>query len=184
MRKIIALIILIGLIGALYYNQDKLMSKKPNTSYDIDKILDVDIESQYPTTPREVVIFYNNTIECLYKVGLNDNKSQLLLELQRNLFAKELLDNNPFDIHFLRVKSDIEEYKKNNKIIIDSKTQELVPDDYYKVNGQEICKVKSIYYLNTNNNNIYQEFILKKDVDNKWKIFGWRKTKQFTIIGD
>lgn len=184
MRKFVAIFVLMALILILYQHTDELMVNQ-NKNSKLQTLLDYEIERYYPSTPREVVELFSQTLTYIYNLEVTDEEVALLLQQQRKLFDTELLENNPYDVHLERVLLERENYGVTDKKIIDYKTREMTPDDYSQDN--QVSEVSVVYYLVEQENpniNIYQKYILQKDVNNLWKIKGWVETEEFTIVGD
>lgn len=179
MRKLLAIILLILMGIGFYMFIDKNITPSNQLNNKNIDILEYDLENNYPSTPREVIILYNKLQKKLYQNKKDDEKIQQLIKQQRKLFHKELLDKNPYDIQIDRLKIELEKTQDNK--IIESKIQDLTPDNYFG-ERKELCKIKTIYYLI--NGNIYIEFLLQKDEQNSWKILGWQNTDEFTIMED
>ena len=80
----------------------------------IEKIVGRDLDNDYPSTPREVVKFYNKIILSFYTEDYTDEQFEGLLTQARGLMDDELLANNPLDTYRSSVKaSDV--YKRQEK---------------------------------------------------------------------
>ena len=88
------------------------------------------------------------------------------------LLDEELRDNNPKEEYLANLQLDIENYKKNKKSI--SQTDVCDTNDvlYKKIDGDDIAYVTASYFMKEDGsfNKTYQQFVLRKDEEGKWKI--------------
>ncbi|TCT13772.1 hypothetical protein EDC18_1086 [Natranaerovirga pectinivora] len=183
MRKLIAFLMMIGVIAFFYFYTDGL-SERNVARTEVDRILEHDIDNNYPATPRDVMALYNQMVRYLYSGRIKTEEIEVVLMEQRKLMDDQLLDTNPFDIQLLRLKNEIEYNKQTNKKIIEAQIKDVTPNNYFGTDNN-MCRVKVIYYLAEQgrpNINVYQEYILIKDEEGLWKILGWQEVEPFTII--
>lgn len=145
---------------------------------EVEKIILKDLEKDYPKTPREVVKFYNRIITCYYSGEITEEQLGDLVDQMVYLFDDELALINPRDEYYDSVVADIEEYKKMKKTIVNSDVSDsndvLYIDDKKEGtdNADELAYVDTSYFVNTNGEftHTYQQFVLRKDEDGRWKI--------------
>lgn len=174
-RNIVIFIILIAIVVGYYISTSVKPSNINKTKDEYTLLVEKDLEYGYPATPKEVVKFYGRYVKCLYKGGLDDSQVEKLVKQLRLLFDDELLAKNTLESQLTVLKRDIEDYKSENKSIINYE----VEDDSIKtgtVHGVENAVIimgfsvkKDSDYLRTN-----EQFLLRKDKENKWKIVGWQ----------
>lgn len=180
LQTIIFMVVVAGIILAIYF---KLSTATKDTdgkalATEADKLIAKDISNSYPGTPREVLKLYCRIIKCFYNDGLNEDKVEKLADQLRILFDDELLENNPRQSYIKNLKADIKDYRERDKIITSYTVQNSSSVRYSTVEKQEyatiiaeiLVKEKSKY------TKIYEEFILRKDNNNKWRILGWKVT--------
>lgn len=139
---------------------------------DVQKVIQKDLDENYPKTPREVVKFYNKIVTCLYNDDYTEEEMQQMADQQRLLLDQELLDNNPTSTYLDNLKADVADYKDNKKTISNTSvcsTNEVV---YKTVDKRECAYVDAGYFLKEGSSfdKTNQRFVLRKDSDGKWKI--------------
>lgn len=149
-----------------------------------DKLLQKDMENNYPGTPREVLKLYGRITKCMYNDDLKQNQIEGLLEQARKLYDDELLANNPWDSHLNALINDIVDYKDNDRVIMSYTAQKSSQIKTIVKDGQEyaitymlfITSDKTTPYVES-----YEKFLMRKDSSDKWKIIGWELADPTTV---
>jgi len=187
MRRFFAVLSLGIFIVLLFLFTSNKMSEnrvtKPETKY--EKIMKIDLENNYPETIEEVMTVNNEIVKYLYSSndekdeGNIDEQVNSLIAKQMELWDEELLKINTFEETVSKTKVEIENYKKNDILIIDYKA--TAPEEIDRPDGsRKIKKVKVLFYTNSDKN-IFIQYGIRKTGD-KWKIMGWNNTKEFLTV--
>ena len=115
----------------------------------IEKIVGRDLDNDYPSTPREVVKFYNKIILSFYTEDYSDEQFEGLLTQARGLMDDELLANNPLDTYRSSVKDEIANYEKRDREIRQSSVRDS-DDVLLKTdpnNDDELAYVTATYFV-------------------------------------
>lgn len=145
----------------------------------MEKITTRDLDSDYPSTPREVVKFYNKIILSFYKEDYTDEQFDQLLSQARALMDDELLENNPLDTYKSAVEDEIANYKSRDREIRQSSVCDsddvLITTDPDK--GDDLAYVTSTYFVKEKKEftRTYQMYVLRKDDQGRWKILTYYK---------
>ena len=177
-KMIIIAIACICLICGGYFVFSQSNATTEDELTEVEKILVKDLKKDYPKTPREVVKFYNRIIKCYYSEKLEEKQLRKMTEQMRLLLDKDLLLVNPEEEYYNSVKTEIEEYRRDKKVIVstdvcDSNDVEYIDD---KKEGTEqvdkLAFVNASYFINTDGKfaNTYQQFVLRQDEKGCWKI--------------
>lgn len=180
-KGIITLVVMVVIAGAVFFGYYQMTSKPaedkittPKT--EVDKLLQKDMENNYPGTPREVIKLHGRITQCIYNDDLNVNQMEGLLEQARKLYDDELLALNPWDTHLDTLIADIEDYRENERKIMSYTAEKSSQIKTYKKDGQEYA-VAHLLFITTDKNTAYAEscekFLLRKDSAGNWKIIGW-----------
>lgn len=155
-----------------YVNED--VSKVSETS-ELGKLLNKDLESSYPATPREVVKFYNRINSMMYANEITEEQFSDLLKQMRKLFDEELLAENDFEKQLEEFKKDVKDYEENSKSIVSYNLPENSLVNNYKIDGAEMASLDVGYMMKEKDEytKMTEEFILRQDAGGKWKILGW-----------
>lgn len=181
-RVTVAVLILV-VLGLGYYAY--LSSKETPTPAEsltevseIDKLIARDLEADYPNTPRKVLDFYSQITVCFYEEGLTDENLQKLCDQSVKLFDDELLMVNPLSTFVENTKAEIEEFNAIERVVTDYVLEETSEIDFYKEDGRECAKISVKYFLYDESgfSRTYEDFLMRKDENGRWKILGWQMT--------
>ncbi|MCI5823165.1 MAG: hypothetical protein MR010_09065 [Lachnospiraceae bacterium] len=179
----LSVIICAGLVVGYYYylshRNDNNTTEDATKVTEVDKILQKDFDEQYPTSPREVVKWYNRIITAYYGEEYTDEQLEEMADQARKLLDDELLQYNPKDTYLENLKKDIDNYKTLNKKIVQSSVSDSNDITYATVKGASCAYVNAYYFSKEGSNysRTYQEFVLRKDSKGKWKILTFRLTE-------
>lgn len=166
-------------VGAFYF----VSHRKPGTDEvsEVQKVILKDLSGDaYPASPREVVKFYNRILCCYYNETYTDEELKQLADQALALFDKELADNNPAEQYYLRVQTEVEEYRKNGKTINNTSVCSTNEVKYDTINGAECALLSSSYFMRDNDGfeRSSQNYILRKDDGGNWKILAFELAKK------
>lgn len=186
-KTIVVMTIFLIVIVISYYfirtSTKPLIKIGTDNATEYDKLLEKDIQNNYPSSPREVVKLYNRIMKCLYNQDLKDEEIDKLAEVLRVLLDEELLNNNPKDSFLIDLKSEITTYRKASRTIINYTVQGNKDVGYWEKNEEELASVVSSISLKENSDytKVFHKYILRQDNDGKWKILGWEPTKEINL---
>ena len=120
---VITLVVMAVIAATVFFGYYQMTSKSkeeemPVAKTEVDKLLQKDMENNYPGTPREVMRFHGRITQCIYNEDLKKNQLEGLLKQARELYDEELLALNPWDKHLETLIADIEDYKENERVIM------------------------------------------------------------------
>ena len=169
-------------VGYYYYlsrKNDNQTSEEREEMSEVDKIISRDFQDKYPTTPREVVKWYNRIITAYYKEEYSDEELDKMADQARMLMDEELLSHNSKESYMAAVKTDIENYKNRKRQIVQSKVCDSNDIRYATVKGYSCAYVNTYYFVKEGSDytRSYQEFVLRKDSKGNWKILTFRLTQ-------
>ncbi|MCR5684758.1 MAG: hypothetical protein K6G81_04955 [Lachnospiraceae bacterium] len=184
---IIALILMAAIIIGFYLmiTRDKREGKlEPNVEVsEASTLLARDLSKDYPQTPREVVKLYCRITKCLYNEELGDKQIEDMVGMLRELYSDELLAQNPADDMVGLVRGEIKHYQ-SSKMTINSYSIDDSGDIVYNRNIKPAQAVVNIYFTIKEEgvfNRAYEEIMLVEAEPNKWKIMGWRESKDTSL---
>ncbi len=171
------------IVGLFYYFTVMRGSKNVESEIELTEVQQIitrDLSLKYPETPREVVKLYSRIIDCFYGEQYSDDEFYQLGDMARELFDKDLLEQNPRDAYFEELMAEIATYREDGRKILNwsvSKTSEI---KYETVGKQKYAYVDASYFLNGSKTFgfAYQTYMLRKDADGKWKILAFYETKE------
>lgn len=180
---IIALILCVALIcGGFYLVKNGLgKSGGEDELSEVQKVITRDLEQQYPSTPREVVKFYNRIILCYYGEKYSNEEFDALSEQALMLFDDDLAEVNPKAEYQASVLAEVASYASRKRVITkanvcDSKDVVYLTDPD---NGDDIAYVTASYFVKENNSydKTFQEYVLRKSADGNWRILTYYQIK-------
>ena len=193
MRKIIAFLILVVLGITLYFVTGNLIEKSLNKDYEIEghEIKKENIirmaENDYynllskirdlQRTPDQIIDFNAMVMEVMYSGNLKDEEIKLLVKLQREYYSPALLKNNPEHAHIQKALDEIKDYKNKSIKIIGYKR---LSSPEYVGSKKDRAIIKALFYRNSGNADIYQNYYLLQNSIGLWEIVGWTHLDNIT----
>ena len=172
----IAAIVMIS-FGVLVKNKDKEADNKETVidNTELSRVLNKELSSNYPATPREVVKYYCKIIKCFFNENLTEEQFLMLIDKERELFDDELLKQNEYGSFVQNRRDEVANFKKDKKSIIN-----YVVDDSENVktwyNDDKEC-ASLLVRINISGSELIikdEQFLFRRDKNNNWKILGWK----------
>lgn len=178
-------IILIGivcvalLVGgyAVWTNQNGNITSEDVELTKVQQLITKDLSKNYPATPREVVKIYNEIITCFYNETYTEEELDTLVDMTLLLMDEELAANNPKEDYLQNVREEINDFKEAERIIVSYTLESSNEIEFGTIDGRECANVQMSYFIKEKNSysKTYQQYLLRKDDDGKWKILGFEK---------
>lgn len=188
-RKVVKVIILmmmivVSFIGCYAY----LSSRNAGVTSDQSVENNVDEEStpvqellakakykEYPTTPVQVVKYYNEITSCFYNETYSDEELEELAHLAWDLLDSDLAANMTWDQYMSQLQDDIFTFKSGHITIYKSELTPATDVEYFEQDGYSCARLYCIYTLKSGTKYVTSRevFILRKDEEGHWKIFGF-----------
>jgi hypothetical protein len=179
---IILLILACLIIGYYFYLSNRNVTETTEQS-EIEvmtmsqKALARNLESNYPPSPREVVKYFSEITQCFYNED-NDEETVEALGLQmRKIYDDELIANQTEEEYLNLLQEDINEYKENGRTISSYSPSSSVDVETFSEDGYEWARLYCVYQIKQDSI-LYPTticFILRKDENAHYKIYGWKK---------
>lgn len=141
----------------------------------VDEMVNKDVSKNYPSTAREVVLYFNNIQKCYYNENPTEEQLKYLADSARVLFDEEYLAANPYEEYYERLKNEINGFRKAkrtiNRIVVD-KASDI---QYVTMNDVRHASMRVVYYMKDSRgeSRVEEIYILRKDKDERWKIYSW-----------
>lgn len=142
---------------------------------EMDEVLDRNLSSNYPATPRSVIKFYNQIVMLYHDTDTTDEQVESLADQAMMLFDPELVQQNPRGTYITAVKADIADYTEHERKILQTDVCDTDDVEYKTLGGNEMAYVVATYYLQeaSGNSHTYQKYALRKNEDGQWKILAF-----------
>jgi len=143
---------------------------------DAAKELTQNFETNYPSTPREVLKHYGEISKCFYQEDTTEEQIGKLAKMMWQLFDEELKQNQTYDDYIAGLRAEILQYRDKGKSIssygVSSSTDVKYSDNEYG----RMATLFLTFNMRENGriNRIKEEFILRRDAEGHWKILGWQ----------
>ncbi|MGP1433077.1 MAG: DUF6715 family protein [Catonella sp.] len=183
---IVVIIVMVALAAAviggffLVRNMGNKNREVRKSKTEVEKLMEFDLDNNYPGTAREVLKINNRLMKCYYNEELSDEQLKVLAAQNQKLFDEELLKRNPYDTYLPRLKKEIEGYKKSKVTIINIGLQELAEAEMEERGGYKFCNLLVSFFLKEGNGHkkTNHKYYLREDKDGKWKILFWEVTEK------
>lgn len=181
MKKNLKGLILLAVCACLcvgyYFYLNYCEEAKDQLPTEIDEVMAKDLDKSYPSTPREVIKFYNRILSCIYDGESTQDEIEALSQQARKLYDEELLAENPENTQIGNLKEELEEYAEDNKKIANVTISTSQDVERREIDGEKYAYVESSYYIKGNDTSgrVGQTYILRKDDQGQWKILGYYK---------
>lgn len=140
------------------------------------KALSRNLEANYPPSPREVVKYFSEITCCYYNEEHTDEELRALGLKMREIYDDALVANQTEEVYLDLLKKDVEEYRQNGRTISSYSPSSSVDVETFVQDGYECAKLYCVYDI-AQNSLLHQTtlcFILRKDENDHYKIFGWK----------
>lgn len=146
----------------------------------VDEVLARNLENNYPPTPKEVVKYYSELTKCFYNEEYSQGQMEEMADKARQLYDAQLLENNEWGSYIINLQAEIDEYKENEREISSYFVASSTDVDYFTQDGFEFARLLCSYTLRQGGSyaKVNEIFLLRRDEDNHWKIFGWELAEE------
>lgn len=183
---------IIGIIGVLaiavmvivvFYVQNKKAENPAEPEVDVSQLSEIllrDIDKSYPPTPKEVLKYYSEITCCFYNEELTQEQLEELAARSYILYDDELKDNMPFDKYMNDLQQEIVSFQAQ-KIVLSGYSVSAAADvERFSEDGFEWARLYAQYRLRQGTDYMYSNevFIMRKDDDGHWKIYGFDLVKE------
>lgn len=147
---------------------------------EIDTALSRNLENNYPSTPKEVVKYYNDLMKCFYNEDCTEEELQELGKKSLQLFDEELRENNEEESYLIRLQGEVQNYKNNKRKITSVSLASSTNVDYYTADGYSFARISCGCTMTENGkkSSTVMVYLLRRDDNRRWKIYGWETADQ------
>ena len=174
------------IVGYYYYLSNRGASRTEENDVEgevltaTQQVLLRDMKTNYPPTPREVVKYFSEISQCYYNEDNTDEDLIALGRRAREIYDDALVANQTEEAYLTALKADVQTYKDNNRIIIGYSPSSSVDVETFSEDGYEWARLYCEYSIRQSEllYNTDVVFVLRKDEQGYYKIFGWRKLEK------
>jgi hypothetical protein len=181
---IIMSVMIVLVIGYYYYlssrneeatSQDSMEEQVEEEMTPVQEVLARAAYRDYPTTPVQVLKYYNEITTLFYNETYSEEELENLAILAQSLYDDELIANQTSEEYLESLREDIEVFRSGNITIYHSEVTPATDVEYFTHNGYECARLYCLYTLKSGT--IYQStrevYIMRMDEDGHWKILGF-----------
>lgn len=171
-------VILVGVIGGFaFYLAHKSRSKGEEVveSTAVQKVLQKDLERNYPPTPKEVVKYFAEVTKCFYNEEYSEDDLVDLAEQIQLLYDEELIANKTQDDYMQDLRDEIASMKENKYTIVGYEVSPSTDVVFFTEKEASCARLYCNFYVKQGAGNVpsLEQFVLRKDEAGHWKILGW-----------
>ncbi len=177
--SVIVTILIIAIIGGLFYLDWSIKSNKKKEAdekvlTEAGKLLERDLKTNYPETPKELAKYYSNITKVLFS-GIEDDEVEALARKALELYDEEFLANNPEQIYFKDLYSEIAAWNDAGRTITNFLLVREDEEERWEQDGRAYANIYVSYYtLDDRKSSQTRNYLMRKDKEGKWKILGWK----------
>lgn len=179
---IVLLVVITGVVGVFAFLSDKDQQEREAAMTQVEKVLNRDLSTNYPGTPREVIRYYVEIEKCFYADDTTDEDLEALGMRARELYDKELLEINGLPDYLINLKADVERFKGQGRKIVNVAVASSINVDTFQEDGYEFARLTCSYNIIDEGvtKQMGKVYLLRRDENRLWKIYGWDYVKENT----
>ncbi len=174
---VILILVIAGLVGLYAFLMNRARTRVAETAMTtVQVVLNRNLDRDYPATVKEVVKYYTEIEKCFYNEDCADEEIESLGIQARKLYDQELLANNEMASYLLKLKEEIKGFKDAKRRITGISVASSTNVDFFSDDGFDFARIYCGYTIRESSGQIHTEgrvFLLRRDADRHWKIYGW-----------
>ncbi len=174
---IVCMMLIIAVVGYYSFLSNRSHTEQAEASMTaVQATLSRDLTSAYPSTPKEVIKYYNEIMKCFYNEECSDEEIEQLGQKARELYDSDLLEINPLGTYMMNLKSEIQDFKDNKRKITNTSVASSTDVDFYEVDGFSFARIRCGYTFMEGKTSYPTAYVylLRRDDEKHWKIYGWK----------
>ena len=178
-KRIVILLILAAIVVggfAMLALRNKPDTATPTMLTPVEEVLARDLNTNYPSTPKEVLKYYSEITRCFYSENYTDEQLSEMAVKSRELLDDDLRAQQSDDEYLNTLKADIDIFRSNSRSISSYSVSSATDINYYDYEGDEWAKAMCVFTVREGTRMVatQEEFLLRRADNGHWKIFGWR----------
>lgn len=163
---------------------DQAASRSIQDMTDTQKLIAEAAYKEYPSTPVQVLKYYNEITTCFYNDDYTEDELMQLARISRRMLDVELVAQQSDDSYFSQLKKDIANLKVQGDYGTTIYKIDVTPSmdvDYFEHEGYECARLYDTFTLKQMvGGTIYYPvvryiYVMRRDEDGHWKILGFKK---------
>lgn len=181
---VVLLVVIVGVVGVYAYLSNKAITDNQETTMSaVDKVLNRDLTTDYPATPKEVIKYYVEIEKCFYADSTTDEELEALGLKARELYDAELLEINEQEDYLISLKVDVQAFKDRKRTIGSVAVAPSVNVYTFQEDGYDFARLNCGYNIldSGTTKKVTIVYLLRKDENRLWKIYGWENAENVQI---
>lgn len=182
---LILVVLVIAMVAYYGYlsNKTAKQTEEDATLTKVQNVLLRDLELNYPPTPKEVVKYFGEITLCLYDGACTESDIDKLAAKAIQLYDDELVEHNPWAEYLLNLQSEVADYGEKGMTITSYVPAGSTSVDFFTEDGYEWARIYCTFYVrdSKNSNAVNEIFLLRKNDEGRWKIYGWDLAENVNI---
>ena len=186
---VIGIILLCLVLGYYYYlsNRDAGVKDEPEVvATAVQEALMKNLDNNYPPSPREVLKYYGELVQCLHNEEYSEEEFLQLAAQVQKLYDDELVANQTGEQYIQSLTWDINSMKDKEVVISSYSLSSSTDVERFEMDGYSWAKLYMTFTLRqgTGLETTEEVFLLRKDTEGHWKIYGWKLAEDVTSDGE
>ncbi len=184
---IILILMLLMIVGYFYYLSNREVPNKNNSEESTEKssavaeVLLRDLDRNYPSTPKEVIKYFADLTQVLHNEEYSDEEYEALADKIKQLYDTELVENKEYEQYLTDLEAEIALFHQNQWVISSYSTSSSTDVERFSEDGHDFARLYCTFTIRQGSSGYPKSeevFLLRKDDDGHWKIYGWK------LVGD
>ena len=171
----VILVVVIGGFALFLSHKSRTSGEEAVESTAVQKVLQKDLERNYPPTPKEVVKYFAEITKCFYNEEYSEEELEKLATQIQVLYDEALVANKSEDDYMQDLRSEIASMKENKYTIVGYEVSPSTDVEFFTENEESCARLYCNFYVKQGAGNVpsLEQFVLRKDEAGHWKIMGW-----------
>lgn len=176
-------LILIGLILGYFFYLSVRKGKDTDKDTQVGAVQEVlmrNLDKNYPPSPREVLKYFGELTQCFYSEEYTEEEFYQLAMKVQELYDDELIANKTQEQYVEDLRWDIAQFKDQNTVVSSYSLPSSTDVNFFTQDGYSWARLYVEFTLRTGTHlNLANEiFLLRRDDNGHWKIYGWEPEDQ------
>ena len=172
-------LVLIGLVLGYFYFLAVRKGGDESDEVEISPVQEVllrNLDKSYPPSPREVLKYYGQLVQCFYGEEYTEDEFEQLAAKVMELYDDELAGNQTPEQYLENLRWDVDQWKEKETKVSSYSLPSSTDVDFFTEDGYSWARLYFGMNLRkgTQLDVINAVYLLRKDDQGHWKIYGWK----------
>lgn len=176
---LIGIVLICMVIGYFYYlsnKESKETTEEVVQTTAVQEVLMRNLENNYPPSPREVLKYYGEIVQCFYGEEYTEEEFLELAAKVLELYDDELVANKTQQQYLDDLRFEVDNMKEQGIVVSSYSLPSSTDVEEFKKDGFRWAKLYCNFSLRkgTQLEITNEVFLFRKDDAGHWKIYGWQ----------